>query len=130
MVSSFNSTEDLVQAIQASSHIPLVSDVRPTYSYRGQQYVDGGVAQFLPCPPGVAYCLRVSVLPAGSSFAAPGLGRMEVGELTDIDPLKFGTGRCGLRVGLLLDGVSPHWLQHTCRWLCARAAGQDRTVLR
>ncbi len=94
MVSSFNSTEDLIQGVQASCHIPLISDARPTYSYRGKQFLDGAAAQFLPCPPGVAYCLRVSVLPAGASFAAPGLGQVDVGEATDIDPLKFGNSRC------------------------------------
>ncbi|GBF90752.1 hypothetical protein Rsub_03053 [Raphidocelis subcapitata] len=69
LVSSFKGRDDIANAIAASCYIPGYAGPSPTIKFRGQRVYDGGFggpgAGFLPCPPDVRYCVRVSSMPGG-----------------------------------------------------------------
>ncbi|GBF93868.1 hypothetical protein Rsub_06867 [Raphidocelis subcapitata] len=69
LVTNFSGRQDLIDAGVASCYIPYFAGSRLTTSFRGEQVYDGsfnGNGQgWLPCPPGVAHCVRVSSMPAG-----------------------------------------------------------------
>lgn len=46
-LNNFKSREDLINACMASVHIPFFLDGNPSYSYRGKQYVDGSLWDFI-----------------------------------------------------------------------------------
>jgi hypothetical protein len=59
LVGEFSSDADLVEAAHASSFIPVWSG-GPATTYHGQRAFDGVFSNGQPCPPGVAYCLKIS----------------------------------------------------------------------
>jgi hypothetical protein len=63
LVSDFVDRDDLIQALMTSCHIPYYLDGAPTTRFRGGLALDGGLADFVPLPPGGAG-VRVSPFPA------------------------------------------------------------------
>lgn len=51
LVSTFTSRDDLIQALLASSFVPVYAGFRPV-TFRGQRFVDGGFTDSLPVLPG------------------------------------------------------------------------------
>eukprot|EP00877_Chromochloris_zofingiensis_P010454 jgi/Chrzof1/5662/Cz16g10190.t1 len=61
LVGPYTSREDLVNTTATSAYLPNWSGI-PSYTiWRGQKAYDGGYTNPLPCPPGVDYCIKVSV---------------------------------------------------------------------
>ncbi|XP_040887984.1 patatin-like phospholipase domain-containing protein 4 isoform X2 [Toxotes jaculatrix] len=50
MVSRFASREELIEALLASSFVPVYAGLRPV-EFRGQKWIDGGFTDSLPIPP-------------------------------------------------------------------------------
>ncbi|GBF95267.1 hypothetical protein Rsub_08298 [Raphidocelis subcapitata] len=69
LISQFSNRSDLIGAIDSSTYIPYWSGPLLTTKYRGADVYDGSMggngAGFLPCPPNLNYCVRVSTMPAG-----------------------------------------------------------------
>jgi predicted acylesterase/phospholipase RssA len=65
LISSFVSREDLIECLLASCHIPLYFDrfTLTTTSFRNTRYLDGGLLNFLPSPPGCDNPVRVNCFP-------------------------------------------------------------------
>ncbi|KIY99710.1 hypothetical protein MNEG_8248 [Monoraphidium neglectum] len=62
-VCQFKDVDDLLQAIRASSYVPGWSGKASSIMFRGQPAFDGAFSQYIPCPPGVTFCIKVSGLP-------------------------------------------------------------------
>lgn len=60
MISDFTSDADIRAAASASSFIPVWSAPKGSTTFRGQPAFDGFFSNAQPCPPGVAYCVRIS----------------------------------------------------------------------
>ncbi|GBF90753.1 hypothetical protein Rsub_03054 [Raphidocelis subcapitata] len=71
--SKFQGKDDVITAVGATCYIPGYAGPSPTIKFRGQPVFDGSFggpgAGFLPCPPGVRYCVRVSAMPAHVTLA-------------------------------------------------------------
>lgn len=50
-ISQFESREDLIDALCASSHLPWYSAASFSCAFRGKRYVDGGMTRLVPEPP-------------------------------------------------------------------------------
>eukprot|EP00193_Tetraselmis_chui_P012532 CAMPEP_0177786980 /NCGR_PEP_ID=MMETSP0491_2-20121128/21221_1 /TAXON_ID=63592 /ORGANISM="Tetraselmis chuii, Strain PLY429" /LENGTH=234 /DNA_ID=CAMNT_0019308245 /DNA_START=264 /DNA_END=968 /DNA_ORIENTATION=- len=81
-VSNFSSKGDLIASLLTSCHIPWYFDSNIETFFRKGLYVDGGVGQFLPEPPGCQRVIKISALP--TSLAARVLGQS-----WDIAPDRF-----------------------------------------
>ncbi|GBF93867.1 hypothetical protein Rsub_06866 [Raphidocelis subcapitata] len=86
LVGNFTGRDDLREALEASIYIPYYAGAALSTSFRGKAAYDGSFAGsgpgFLPCPPGVSYCLRVSSLPACEMFGSM-FGRLAFGRPSD-----------------------------------------------
>ncbi|GBF93869.1 hypothetical protein Rsub_06868 [Raphidocelis subcapitata] len=75
LVNEFSGRQDLIDAGVASCYIPYWAGPRVVTTFRGEEVYDGGFngngQGFLPCPPGITNCLRISSFP----------GHMRLGEL-------------------------------------------------
>lgn len=113
LVGKFSSRDDIVEAVATSSYIPLFSGPRVTTDFRGERCYDGSWAGpgqgFLPCPPGLEYCIRVSSLPPGirlTSFFVEEIARGNKGfaqYLTNWVSAMLSTTDLGRRVKGMLD---------------------------
>lgn len=59
----YESDEQVVQAVRASSYIPGWSGINATVDFEGRPAFDGAFSQYVPCPPGSTFCIRVSGFP-------------------------------------------------------------------
>jgi hypothetical protein len=73
LFTDFESQEDLCEALLTSCHIPFYSDkASVARRFRGDWCCDGGLTNFLPVAPDVAFSIRVCCFPAYSAAAAVG----------------------------------------------------------
>ncbi|KAI8477176.1 MAG: hypothetical protein J3K34DRAFT_105768 [Monoraphidium minutum] len=94
----FANDEDLVQAVRASSYVPGWSGAAPAVMYRGAPAYDGAFSQYVPCPPNITFCIKVSGMPPiDPSTLTEGLTGGQLGP----------TLRLALRAALSLLGPSP-----------------------
>jgi predicted acylesterase/phospholipase RssA len=66
LVSEFSSRNDLIAAMLTSCHIPVYFTGAIARTFRGRLACDGGLADFLPIPPGMDYAARVCCFPSQS----------------------------------------------------------------
>lgn len=77
-VCKFSHRGEVMDALRASAFVPGWSAVEPKTELQGKPAFDGIFAQFLPCPEGVTFCIKVSALPPFSlrrvltGLASPG----------------------------------------------------------
>ncbi|GBF89438.1 hypothetical protein Rsub_02010 [Raphidocelis subcapitata] len=62
-VNTYESRDDLAEAIRTGTYLPMWSAPSMTRLFRGKRAYDGGFRRALPCPPDVTYCVTASVLP-------------------------------------------------------------------
>lgn len=62
-VSHFSSRQDLIEALLASTYIPLLSDGKLMTRFRGRRVVDGSVTDLMPVPPQPLHVVKISCLP-------------------------------------------------------------------
>ncbi|KIZ03627.1 hypothetical protein MNEG_4327 [Monoraphidium neglectum] len=60
---TYDSRDDLAQAIRTGVYLPMWSGPAMTRPFRGVRSYDGGFRRALPCPPNVTFCVTASVLP-------------------------------------------------------------------
>eukprot|EP00877_Chromochloris_zofingiensis_P008287 jgi/Chrzof1/3711/Cz13g06050.t1 len=60
---TFESREELVDALLATAQLPFLSSGRMTARFRGRRYIDGGLRMPVTPIKGVDYCIRVYCLP-------------------------------------------------------------------
>jgi len=63
LATTFDNRTDLISTLAASAYIPIWSGSKLFTGWRGRNALDGSITQRQPCPPGVAYCVRISSTP-------------------------------------------------------------------
>ncbi|KAF8065656.1 KIN4A [Scenedesmus sp. PABB004] len=69
LATNFTSRAQLVDALAGSAYLPFWSGPNATTRFDGEPVYDGGFSLPLPCPPGVAVCVRVAASPPANASA-------------------------------------------------------------
>mmetsp|Transcript_32555 Transcript_32555/g.71865 ORF Transcript_32555/g.71865 Transcript_32555/m.71865 type:complete len:359 (+) Transcript_32555:60-1136(+) len=89
-VSRFSSRDDLISALLASCHIPVLSTGSFTTRFRGRRVLDGGVTDMMPLPSvGLAHVVKVSCMPQEALSSIPIMNKARALHHISISPCKF-----------------------------------------
>jgi len=77
IISQFSDRADLIQALLASCHLPVLSDGKMVTKFRGKSAMDGGLTALMPQPPTLPnqQVIKVSCLPRPMVMTMPLLNR-------------------------------------------------------
>ncbi|GBF88177.1 hypothetical protein Rsub_00889 [Raphidocelis subcapitata] len=108
---SFSGPADFLSAARAACYVPGWSGPEAALPFRGRKALDGALTQQNPCPPGVAYCIKVAVLTpwdvARSIEGMPASLPRTAGLLTDIAAKAIGPDPVGFAAALVSRVASP-----------------------
>ncbi|GBF88176.1 hypothetical protein Rsub_00888 [Raphidocelis subcapitata] len=108
---SFSGPADFLSAARAACYVPGWSGPEAAMSFRGRKVFDGAFTHKNPCPPGVAYCIKVAVLTpwdvAATIQGLPGSLPLTASMLTDIATKAMGMDPAGFVEVLANRGLLP-----------------------